>query len=90
MTRAEYQDYQERFTAGLAGVDYLTGTGSTFFSWSACEVCRRPGGGIREEAIAVTLGVETDVLSVCEDCIYFAEYGRLDDSTMLGIEENAE
>ena len=26
---------------------------------------------------------------ICEDCVYFAEYGRLDDTTMMEVEKDA-
>lgn len=87
MTRAEYRDYQDRFAAGMAGFDYLVGISNTFWSWSMCELCCRPDGGQREDAIAVNVATgERLRLAVCEDCIYYAEYGRLDDSTMMEID----
>jgi hypothetical protein len=54
-----------------------------YFSWHNCECCKRPLGGNREDYIADT-GL---VYSICDDCVYYNEYGRLDDMTMLEIEK---
>lgn len=57
-----------------------------FFSWRPCECCERPLGGDRHPVNAYH--EETGAIleyEVCEDCVYFACYGRLDDDTMFSI-----
>lgn len=59
-----------------------------FFSSRPCDCCARPLAGNREYAAGYNSEVKAVyVYRVCTDCIYFAEYGQLDDTTMLGIEE---
>lgn len=58
-----------------------------FFSWRPCDCCGSSLGGNREHATGYNR--EKDEIreyTVCEDCIYYAEYGRLDDTTMDEIE----
>ena len=57
------------------------------FSWSSCEICGRPFGGDRYAVHAVNDDNEILHFDACEDCVYFLEYGRLDDMTMLEIED---
>lgn len=62
---------------------------SPFFSWRPCECCGRHEGGDREHATGWN-PTENRVqeYTICEDCIYYAEYGRLDDTTMMQVENN--
>jgi len=63
--------------------------GEPFFSWRACDCCRRPLGGSREDATGYNRKEKRiQEYVICEDCIYFAAYGRLDDMTMLTIEDS--
>ena len=58
------------------------------FSWSACECCGSTLGGDKYEADGYSEkhGVmEFD--TICVDCIYYAEYGKLDDMTMLDMQD---
>lgn len=63
------------------------------FSWSPCHTCDSDLGGDRYAAHAhldreLQLGLPSLIhLSVCADCLYYINYGRLDDATMLAIEE---
>lgn len=61
-----------------------------YFSWRPCECCDRTLGGDREHATGYNRK-EHAILEyeICTDCAYFAEYGELDDMTMLKIEETA-
>lgn len=60
-----------------------------FFSWSACECCGTTLGGNREHATGYNPTTEEiQEYTVCEDCVYYAEYGRLDDQTMDEIEKD--
>ena len=99
MTKQEYADYQERVARYLGTLEHVsTGPcpgcpecgddqlGEPWFTWSACEICGGlPGNrvywhGIDPDSKAVLHG------SCCEDCQYYLEYGRLDDTTMASIE----
>ena len=58
------------------------------FSWQACECCGSTLGGNRVHCAGVHK--ETGNIfcyDVCVDCEYYAEYGQLDDMTMLEIDE---
>jgi hypothetical protein len=58
-----------------------------FFSWRPCECCRRPLGGDRQHATGWNPTTrEIQEYDICVDCLYYAEYGRLDDTTMLELE----
>ncbi len=60
-----------------------------FFSWTPCDCCQRPLGGNREHATGYNPTTkEIQEYTVCEDCVYYAEYGRLDDTTMMEVEES--
>ena len=58
-----------------------------FFSWVACDCCGDSTGGNREFATGYN-PVENKVRSynLCEDCVYYSEYGRLDDKSMIATE----
>jgi len=65
------------------------GFNEPFFSWNNCDCCGRPEGGDREHATGYNPTTEEiQEYTVCEDCIYYAEYGRLPDMTMLDIESD--
>lgn len=59
------------------------------FSWTPCECCGRGLGGARFEADAYSQELHEIVgpFDICWDCLYFLEYGQLDDETMLDIED---
>jgi hypothetical protein len=90
MTKQEYADYEaavaEFFSHGLCN---LSSEGEPFFSWSSCQCCGTRLGGDRYECNGYneqTKEVE-EYNRICSDCVYYAEYGRLDDSTMMDMEE---
>ncbi len=58
-----------------------------YFSWSPCDCCATSLGGDREIATGYnpTTG-EIQEYQICTNCAYYAEYGRLDDTTMLEVE----
>lgn len=91
MTKAEYAAYEANVRETLDGLKLrnLSATcDEPFFSWRPCEVCKSHLGGDRYTAngFSEEFGVvEFDM--VCQDCIYYAEYGRLDDVTMDQIEK---
>lgn len=66
------------------------------FSWSPCDCCQRPLGGDRYPANGYRPPDEGETkgecleYNICTDCVYYAEYGRLDDTTMMNIEDSEE
>ena len=57
-----------------------------FFSWIPCECCMRRLGGDRYHVSGFNpTDNEVYCYSVCIDCLYFAEYGQLDDTTMMEV-----
>ena len=59
-----------------------------FFSWVICECCQTREGGNRYHATGYNPKTkEAYCYEVCEDCIYYAEYGQLDEMTMMSIED---
>lgn len=59
------------------------------FSWHACECCKHREGGNRYHATGWSAtDKKAYCFEVCMDCVYYAEYSKLDDKTMLEIEES--
>lgn len=87
MTKAEYAQFESTFTAFMEaeGRDNLSSANDEepYFSWHPCDCCRRPLGGMRYEANGYNPTTkEVQEYKVCEDCLYYSEYGQLDDQTM--------
>lgn len=62
-----------------------------YFSWRSCDCCGGMLGGNREHATGWNPTTkEIQEYEVCQNCIYYAEYGQLDDMTMMEIGENDE
>jgi len=61
------------------------------FSWRSCECCGSSLGGNREPAHGYIKRDEGRALlvhmDVCTDCVYFINYGKLDDQTMMEMEK---
>lgn len=57
-----------------------------WFSWNKCQCCKDSSGGSRQYLFARNKANEIVTFEICEDCVYYVEYGRLDDATMLRIE----
>jgi hypothetical protein len=91
MTKKEYEAYVERVDAffaseGIGNLSRLSDT-ETYFSWSVCDCCGSRLGGDRVDANGYNAETkEIYEYTICLDCEYFAEYGRLDDMTMMDIE----
>jgi len=67
---------------------WLDNEDESYFSWKPCECCGSHLGGDRVDCNGYN--PETQEIyeySVCIDCEYYAEYGQLDDMTMLEIKE---
>ena len=60
--------------------------GEPWFSWKPCECCGCTLGGSREYLFARDTAQEICQFTICEDCVYYVNYGRLDDQTMTRIE----
>lgn len=65
-----------------------------YFSWRPCECCGSNLGGNRVIASGYCpkpngsisgMGGECFEYEICEDCVYYATYGQLDDMTMIEI-----
>ena len=55
-----------------------------YFSHLPCDCCMRPLGGDRYDCSSFrTDSKEQHEYSICVDCLYFKDYGQLDDMTML-------
>lgn len=83
----DYRLYQAAFAEGTEGFEIVTSGDEWGFSWSPCGICNRPLGGERYAMILTNPGPDTPVIETlgCCDCVYYAEYGRLDDLTMLSV-----
>jgi hypothetical protein len=97
---AEYQQTIKEFIAGNELSFLSTGTwdyehdGDTrpenwsdepWFSWRVCECCQSHLGGNREYLYARDAHGDCVQFTICEDCVYYVNYGRLDDMTMQRI-----
>lgn len=97
MNKQEYTEYKarvEKFITDNKIEVYAPdineqGENISGFSWQPCECCGSPLGGDRFSMIYKTDRTDNTVstFQVCIDCLYFLEYGRLDDMTMLEIEQ---
>lgn len=65
-----------------AGEHELEIAGEPHFSWHACEACGSTLGGNRYPAHGRDKDGALIHFRICEDCLYFLNYGRLDDMTM--------
>jgi hypothetical protein len=89
MTKQEYKDYEERVARFFdkEGINNLSGDGEwQDFDHRPCECCKRPLGGQREHASGYNPATkEVQEYEICSDCLYYAEYGQLDDMTMMDM-----
>lgn len=97
MTKLEYAAYEQAVAnfmereglGNLSTVADENGSSESHFSWLPCDCCGRKEGGERENCNGYNPSnqiVKGDY-SICLDCVYYAEYGRLDDATMREIEK---
>ena len=60
-----------------------------FFSWSSCDCCGSTLGGNRYHVSGYNQEFkQIFCYDVCPDCYYYAEYGQLDDMTMMEVENS--
>lgn len=101
MTTKEYAEYEQSFSefmtregiANLSTIQAADGEATEpYFSWRRCECCNRPVGGDRYDANGYnpTSKEVCGPYSICEDCAYYAEYGQLDDMTMMDMRHDAD
>lgn len=92
MDKQEYRDYEARVKTffqkeGIANLSAIPNN-EPYFSHQPCECCKRNLGGDRIDANGYNPKTkEIYNYSICLDCEYYAEYGQLDDMTMLDIED---
>lgn len=90
MTHGEYRTYEANVAAFFKreGVENLSteSEDEENFSWRNCECCNRQLGGTRFDAKGYHRTTnQIFQYTICVDCMYYAEYGKLDDMTMLDI-----
>ena len=95
MNKREYKQYQKAFSdfferEKLDTFSPIEQESEPYFSWRPCEVCNSPLGGDRQDYHGSNCETNEIVgpYSVCSDCVYYNEYGTLDDQTMLEIDYN--
>jgi hypothetical protein len=91
MDKQEYAEYQAAVADFMEseGLSNLSSTSEEpFFSWHPCQCCGTHLGGDREECNGYnpTTKEVQEYDNICMDCIYYSEYGQLDDMTMDEIE----
>ena len=94
MNKRQYQEYQESVANFLKKNNVRAGCHSpkdveseAFFSWRPCECCKQLLGGDRETYNFAQENGETFEAEICLDCVYYLAYDRLDDQTMLDMED---
>lgn len=97
MNKKEYKEYKARVEQFLEneGIHHLSaiadenGDYEEYFSWKPCDCCGDTLGGNRIDCNSYNPELREIVgpYRICTDCYYYAEYGRLDDMTMMEIEE---
>ena len=97
MTKKEYENYTTRVelffkNEGINNLSQITdddGDCEPYFSSKNCDCCNRSLGGDRYDCNGYNPETkEVQEYSVCIDCVYYAEYGQLDDMTMMDMEED--
>lgn len=95
MTKQEYAEYeravdeffQREGIQNLSDVPDEDGNYEDFFSWRPCDCCGTHLGGSRQDANGWNPTTKEILdFTVCTDCLYYVEYGRLDDMTMQEME----
>lgn len=75
-------------TADLAAGEDSESGGEPWFSWKPCECCKSHLGGNREYLYGFDSNNEFKQFQICEDCVYYINYGMLDDQTMMRVDES--
>ncbi len=95
----EYAQYESDVATFIAreqlsylstGTDWIPkdqgGNVDPWFSWTPCECCGSTLGGNREYLFTRNENDTIVHFEICEDCVYYLNYGRLDDMTMQRIQ----
>lgn len=92
MTKREYAEYEATVDAffNRDGIDNLTSKGEEgYVSSHGCDCC---GNSLQQVLYEATgYNREKDAVyeyQICEDCVMYGEYGRLDDTKMSEIEKS--
>ena len=92
MTLSEYRDYEKSVKSffdynNISHLSPIYQEWDPYFTWRNCDCCSRFLGGDRVECNSFNNKTKEIVgtYEVCMDCYYYAEYGQLDDMTMLEI-----
>jgi len=93
MNKQEYREYEARFEEfmrlnKLNNLTRIDNKDEPYFSWSTCECCLTHLGGNRIMASGYSRTGVVYKFEICTDCEYYAEYGQLDDMTMMEIENS--
>lgn len=95
MNRKEYKEYREAVkdffeTEGITGLSRRDMESESYFSSASCDCCGTLLAGDRLQCSGYNprtmLTVED--YEICPDCYYYAEYGQLNDMTMMEIEDS--
>lgn len=85
-TLSDYAKYRKIVDQFLADIGQILSRKNyedePYFSHNSCDCCQRQLGGSRMDM----LDINGNEYSICCDCEYYAEYGQLDDMTMLDME----
>ncbi len=95
MNKQEYKLYEEsieRFNKAeklkmLSMKKDKNGECEEGFSWYWCDMCSRNLGGNRTVHLGLTKNDDIIEYELCDDCLYYNEYGQLNDMTMMDMEE---
>jgi hypothetical protein len=95
MTKEGYKKYEENVAVfskeeNLENLSIINSELDPYFSWRGCECCKSSLGGDRYDCHGYNREEETiqGPYSICIDCIYYNEYGQLDDQTMLDMDND--
>jgi hypothetical protein len=89
MTTQDYAEFEQRFAAFMVseGLRNLSTISEPYFSWTSCACCESMYGGDRYDCNGWSER-DSEIKTyegVCQDCVYYAEYGQLDDRSMLTL-----
>ena len=81
-TPSKVCDYETEHPGDCDCEEYI----EPYFSWDSCDCCGSTLGGDRYDVDTYSKR-DNEVLefSICSDCLFFAEYGQLDDMTMMDL-----
>ena len=96
MTREEYEKYQKNVESffeetgltNLSPVSDFDGNRKEGFNIGPCPCCGTPLGGTYVDCDGYAPKTrEIKEYTVCQDCVWYAEHGQLDDETMMSISD---